>query len=121
MRSSREQRQQPTSNKKDLRQRAAVKPQGYAGVPSSPTAQNETSSRAGHNHLLEQMLAKENMYLAYKRVKQNGGAPGIDNVTVEQLQAHIWQHWDTIKGQLQKEPTSLCPSDEWKSPNPEAE
>lgn len=100
MRSSREQRQQPTSDKEGSRQRAAVKPQGYAGVPSSPTAQIETSSRAGHNDLLEQMVAKENMLLAYKRVKQNGGAPGGDNVTVDQLHDHIWQHWDTIKGQL---------------------
>lgn len=102
MRSSREQRQQPTSNKEGSRQRAAVKPQGYAGVPSSPSAQVETSSRAGHNDLLEQMLARDNMRLAYKRVKQNRGAPGVDNVTVEQLQAHMWQDWDNIKGQLQK-------------------
>lgn len=101
MRSSREQRQQPTSSNEDSPQRAAVKPQGYAGVPSSPTAQIETSSRAGHNDLLEQMLAKDNMLLAYKQVKQNGGAPGVDKVTVEQLQAHMWQHRDTIKGQLQ--------------------
>lgn len=100
MRSSGEQRQQPTSNKEDSRQKVAVKPQGYAGVPSSQPAQIETSSRAGQSDLLEQMLAQDNMTLAYKRVKQNGGAPGIDNVTVDQLHDHIWQHWDSIKEQI---------------------
>lgn len=46
------------------------------------------------------MLARENMLLAYKRVKRNGGAPGVDGVTVEQLQAHLNQHWVTLKNQL---------------------
>ncbi|HOV79848.1 MAG TPA: group II intron reverse transcriptase/maturase [Bacillota bacterium] len=100
MRSRKEQRQQPTSNKEGSRQRVAVKPPGYAGAPSSSPAQFAPSSRAGQNGLLEQMLARDNMLLAYKRVKHNGGAPGVDGVTVEQLQAHLIQHWETVKNQL---------------------
>jgi len=100
MRSRKEQRQQPTSSKEGSRQRKAVKPQRYAGAPSSSPAQLATSSRADQNDLLEQMLARDNMILAYKRVKSNGGAPGVDGVTVEQLQAHLWQCWDTVKNQL---------------------
>lgn len=101
MRSSKEQRQQPTSNKEGSRQRVAVKPPGYAGAPSSLPAQLAPSSRADQIDLLEQMLARGNMLIAYKRVKQNGGAPGVDGVTVEQLQAHLWQCWETVKSQLQ--------------------
>ena len=100
MRSRKEQRQQPTSNKEGSRQRVAVKPPGYAGAPSSSPAQVVSSPRADQNDLLEQMLVKGNMLYAYKRVKRNGGAPGVDGVTVEQLQAHLNQHWGTIKEQL---------------------
>jgi len=33
-------------------------------------------------------------------VKQNGGAPGVDGVTVDELQAHLWQRWETVKTEL---------------------
>ncbi|WP_010502693.1 group II intron reverse transcriptase/maturase [Paenibacillus elgii] len=101
MRSHEEQRQQPTSYE-GLRQRAAVKPQGYAGAPSSSSAQLVPSSREGHNDLLEKMLEGDNLRLAFKRVRQNGGAPGIDGVTVDELQAHLWERWETVKTELQE-------------------
>ena len=101
MRSHEEQRQQPTSYE-GLRQRVAVKPQGYVGAPSSTSAQLDLSSREGQNDLLERMLEGNNLRLAFKRVKQNGGAPGADNVTVEELQAHVWKHWDTVKTELKE-------------------
>lgn len=99
MRSRKEQRQQPTS-KEGSRQRAAVKPLGYAGAQSSSPAQLAPSSREGQSDLLEQMLHRDNLVQAFKRVKQNKGAPGVDGVTVEQLQEHLWQHWDIVKNQL---------------------
>jgi group II intron reverse transcriptase/maturase len=46
------------------------------------------------------MLEGNNLRLAYKRVKQNGGAPGVDGVTVETLQKHLWEHWGRVKTQL---------------------
>jgi len=61
MRSRKEQRQQPTSNKEGSRQRVAVKPPGYAGAPSSSPAQIDHSPRADQNDLLEHMLARNNM------------------------------------------------------------
>ncbi|WP_274366322.1 group II intron reverse transcriptase/maturase [Paenibacillus thermotolerans] len=100
MRSHEGQRQQPTSYE-GSRQRAAVKPQGYAGAPSSSTAQLDHSSREGQNDLLERMLEGNNLRLAFKRVKQNGGAPGVDGVTVAELQAHLWERWNTVKSELQ--------------------
>jgi group II intron reverse transcriptase/maturase len=99
MRSREEQRQQNIPQGSS-RQRVAVKPQGYAGVPSSSSAQVAPSSCEDQNDLLEKMLEGENLRLAYKRVVQNGGAPGVDGVTVAELQAYLKTHWETVKAEL---------------------
>lgn len=99
MRSYEEQRQQNIP-KGSLRQREAVKPSGYAGVPSSSSAQIAPSSREDQNDLLERMLEGNNLRAAYKRVIQNGGAPGVDSVTVAELQAYLNSHWVTVKAEL---------------------
>ncbi|RQW07700.1 group II intron reverse transcriptase/maturase [Paenibacillus rhizophilus] len=99
MRSYEEQRQQNISQE-SLRQREAVKPSGYAGAPSSSSAQVAPSTREDQNNLLERMLEGDNLRLAYKRVVQNGGAPGVDNVTVANLQAYLKTHWESAKAEL---------------------
>lgn len=99
MRSHEEQRQQKISQESS-RQREAVKPLGYAGAPSSSSAQVAPSSREDQNELLERMLEGNNLRLAYKRVVQNGGAPGVDCVTVAELQAYLKTHWDAVKTAL---------------------
>lgn len=50
--------------------------------------------------MLEEILGKENMTKAFKRVKANKGACGIDGMEVEELQAHMNKHWSTIKTKL---------------------
>ena len=97
---SREEQRQPNIPQGSLRQREAVKPQGYAGAPSSSSAQVAPSSREANNDLLERMLKGDNLRLAYKRVVQNGGAPGVDSVTVANLQAYLKTHWETVKTEL---------------------
>jgi retron-type reverse transcriptase len=37
------------------------------------------------SHLLERILSAENIRRAWKQVRANKGAPGIDGVTVEQF------------------------------------
>lgn len=101
MRSYEEQRQQPTSYE-GSRQRVAVNPQGYVGALSSSSAQVDPSSREGQDDLLEKVLEGNNLRHAFKRVKQNGGAPGVDGVTVAMLQAHLWERWETVKAELQE-------------------
>lgn len=97
---SREEQRQPNIPQGSLRQREAVKPPGYAGAPSSSPAQVDPSSRKDQNDLLERMLEGENLRLAYKRVVRNGGAPGVDRVTVAELQAYLNTHWETVKDEL---------------------
>jgi len=97
---SREEQRQPNIPQGSLRQRGAVKPQGYAEAPSSPPAQVAPSSRKDQYSLLEKMLEGNNLRLAYRRVVQNGGAPGVDGVTVAELQAYLNTHWETVKAEL---------------------
>ncbi|MBD3383918.1 group II intron reverse transcriptase/maturase, partial [candidate division KSB1 bacterium] len=53
--------------------------------------------------MLEQILSHSNMNLVWKRVKANHGAPGIDDMTVDDFPAYIASHWTTIKQQLLQE------------------
>ena len=52
------------------------------------------------SHLLEQILSRENVLNAHKRVKANKGAPGIDGITVDQFLPFARQHWDRIRSAL---------------------
>jgi RNA-directed DNA polymerase len=52
------------------------------------------------HHLLEQILSRENMEWAWKRVKANKGAPGVDGITIEQFPDHTRPSWAGIRESL---------------------
>ena len=54
------------------------------------------------SQLLEEILSRDNMILAYKRVKANKGASGIDGVTVEEIDEYVKAHWVEIREQIRK-------------------
>ncbi|CAB1368167.1 Retron-type reverse transcriptase [Denitratisoma oestradiolicum] len=47
------------------------------------------------------VLASDNLRSAWKRVKANKGAQGIDGVTIEDFPAHLRAHWGDIRRQLE--------------------
>jgi len=49
---------------------------------------------------LEQILSRENLLKAWKRVKANGGAAGMDGMTIAQFSAFARQHWERIGSDL---------------------
>ena len=51
-------------------------------------------------NLLERILSRENMFLAWKRVKANKGAPGIDGVTVEEFPDYLQKHWHHVRKEI---------------------
>ena len=50
--------------------------------------------------LLQKVVSRENLMLAHRRVVQNGGAPGVDGMTVGELMPYCRQHWPAIREQL---------------------
>ena len=53
-----------------------------------------------HDNLMERILDRGNMQRAWKRVKANRGAPGIDGMTVEAFPAFARKHWPEIRQAL---------------------
>jgi RNA-directed DNA polymerase len=51
--------------------------------------------------LLDEMLQRENMLNALRRVQQNAGAAGVDGMTVDELKAYLREHWVRIREELQ--------------------
>jgi RNA-directed DNA polymerase len=45
----------------------------------------------------EQVFERKNLLRALKRVKANGGAPGVDGMTVEALRPYLKAHWLEVR------------------------
>lgn len=52
--------------------------------------------------LLKQILSRENMLLALKRVEKNKGSHGVDMMPVRNLRQHIVENWSSIKEAILK-------------------
>ncbi len=48
-------------------------------------------------HLLERILSTENVRTAWERVKANKGAPGVDNVSIDQFPDRFRPQWSDIR------------------------
>ncbi|MFN8655809.1 MAG: hypothetical protein U0105_05685 [Candidatus Obscuribacterales bacterium] len=60
----------------------------------------EATSEAQDQSLMEEILDKENLKIAYARVVKNGGAAGIDGLSTDDLQAYLAANWKQIKQEL---------------------
>ena len=81
--------------------------EGIDPVTDGPTddarRRGESESRDGGKHgaprertMIEEILEAENLAAAWKRVKANQGAPGIDGMTVADFPAFAREHWPRI-------------------------
>ncbi len=75
-------------------QRESVEHQGYAEARS--TDRREGKERGGASGLLEAILDRDNLNRAYKRVKSNHGAAGIDGMSVEEALPWIKEHREKL-------------------------
>jgi len=68
--------------------------------PEVSVAERSTESPAMSVQLMEEILERENLKKALKRVQSNKGAPGIDGMTVDELPDYLREHWPAMKAQL---------------------
>lgn len=68
------------------------------GASSSGATKGEPDQEA-HN-LMEEVVDRENLMKAWKRVKDNKGAPGVDGMSVEELPEYLRRNWAAIKEAL---------------------
>lgn len=78
-------------------------PSGDGGTGAAGNEEQQTSTalnrkRALASDLMEQICERYNLNRAYKRVKSNKGAPGIDGMTVEDLSPWLVEH----KGEVER-------------------
>ena len=73
--------------------------EGYAGVHSSEriTENNITDANMSKDRLLEKIVDKTNMNCAYKRVKSNKGAHGVDGMKVDELLQYLKENGDQLR------------------------
>ena len=90
-----EKRQQPRTEAAGSRHEpGVVRPTAPAeGAPIVPQTQQ----------LMEEVLRREHLFAAFRRVQANKGAPGVDGMRVEELPEHLRQTWPAIREQLLSE------------------
>lgn len=81
-------------------QEEGVKPPVTEPGPSLSAASSSDGPDASGADLLEQVLDRENLLQALKRVKANRGAPGIDGMTVKELPEYLKEAWPSIREAL---------------------
>jgi len=69
-----------------------------------------TEHLAGGPRLTEMVLEQGNMFKALARVRGNKGAPGVDNMTVDQLPVYLKRHWFKIRENLLNGSYKLSPA-----------
>ena len=76
-----------------LLQRDSVEHEEYAEAYS--TENQEIKERDGAD-LLEKVLDRDNLNKAYKRVKANKGASGVDGMTIDEALVWLKENWNEL-------------------------
>jgi len=96
-------KRQKTHTKRVYPEKKSVQLPTNQGEPNMYPAQTKDESRGEQNNdLIEEVLSRQNMLKALRRVEKNKGAPGIDNLKVESLRPYLLQNWLSIRSKLQK-------------------
>src|SRR5439155_2946056 len=59
-----------------------------------------TKAEVATTGVMEAVVERGNLMLAYQRVIENKGAAGVDQLAVSELKDHLKRHWPTIRARL---------------------
>ncbi len=77
-----------------------MRPSGPPAERSDRLALPDQSCQPARTGLWEQVFSRGNLVGALQRVERNGGAPGVDGLTTEQLRPWLVGHWEQVRRAL---------------------
>ncbi len=80
-----------------LRYETEGQPTGRSGEAESANQRTERSGRSG---LMDEVVSHQNLWAAMKRVKKNGGSPGVDDMSVRELPTYLRANEVALKSAL---------------------
>src|ERR1035438_6910447 len=88
-----------------MRQKTLNLADGKKGEALAAVAQGSETLAANpkneiQTQLMEEVCSRRNCEQAYRRVKSNKGAAGIDKMTVEELKPYLQENWERIRTEL---------------------
>src|ERR1700747_2534476 len=92
-------KRQSAQSERDLSPRGEARKAGRQEVESRSVT-HEPESPANTRRIMEEICERENLREALQRVKGNKGSAGVDGMTVDDLSAHLKEHWPVIREQL---------------------
>ncbi|MFC6202969.1 group II intron reverse transcriptase/maturase [Lactiplantibacillus nangangensis] len=84
----------------DRQEMASLEDKVYLGAHSVTDGESTVQNGVP---FVDLVLARDNLNLAFKRVRRNKGAAGIDGMTIEQLSEYIYKHRDELLESLRNE------------------
>lgn len=95
------QRQQKTSQEGSST-KDRLETESMCRVPRVSLASEKELSSGFSANLMEEILARNNMFLALERVIRNKGSHGVDRMKVDELPPYLKQNWLSIKESILK-------------------
>jgi len=80
--------------------RGAERNSGTAPLGAEVCAATSEQAKAENYALMERVVERSNMRLAYQRVVENKGAAGVDEMPVSELKDWLAVHWPSVKKAL---------------------
>jgi RNA-directed DNA polymerase len=99
--SSREEQRQPNIPTGSSLREETVNPWETEEVPSSsPARPIEPTREMRYDHLMEQVVERNNLLQALHRVERNKGAAGVDGMAVKSLRSYLLNNWPLVREEL---------------------